>query len=103
MSDDDWHTWAKKLDLCGTRFDISSDLLLTVFPSIFLFPRVLLQSLKKAPHFGSTADSRTWVQHELKDTHVSELDFRLDIYVILSIIVRRDSDERGDPVDASIW
>jgi hypothetical protein len=33
---------------------------------------------------------------------VSELDFHLDIYVILSMVVRRDGDERGDPMDASI-
>jgi len=90
------------LDLSGTRFDIFPDLLLTVFLGIFLFPQVLLHSLRKALRFGCAADSRTRGQHELKDTDVSELDFHLDIYVILSMVVRRDGDERGDPMDASI-
>ena len=90
------------LDLCGTRFDMFPDLLLTVFLSIFLFPQMLLRTLKKALHFGCAADSRTRGQHELKDTDVSELDSHLDIYAILSIVVRRDGDERGDPMDASV-
>ena len=38
------------LDLCGTRFDESSDLLLALFPSILSFPQVFLHGVEEVIH-----------------------------------------------------
>jgi hypothetical protein len=35
------------LDLCGTRFDESSDFLLALFPSILSFPQVFLHGFEE--------------------------------------------------------
>ena len=38
------------LDLCGTRFDESSDFHLALFPSILLFPQVFLHGIEEVIH-----------------------------------------------------
>ena len=38
------------LDLCGTRFDESSNFLLALFPSILLFPQVFLYGVEEIIH-----------------------------------------------------